>query len=222
MLSSRTPHWQWCFKKPEDLQDLKDFKAAELPLLELVIEKMSDAVVAKFKGVHFTRQNVYFAWTAGARTGSGCTSAGCFVKKEDAGGVTRGGKSKPTITIFDAAWANVDTLFLGGMEPGGKADVEPAPAGTFAHELGHVVLYDPKVKKEFDKLVTDKGIRPITWYAASNPPGELFAESFALYYSDPRWLKENWPDLYNFFDALDNAPPPPSKTSPPKSRRAKP
>jgi hypothetical protein len=209
------------FKKTEDLKDLKDFKETELPLLELVLETMSDTMLSKFKGVQFVRQNVYFEWTAGVNTGTGCTSVGCFVKKEDTAGITRGGKSSPTITIFDAAWANVETLFLGGTDPGGKADVEPAPAATFAHELGHVVSYDPQVKKDFDALVKDKGIKPITWYAASDPPKELFAESFALYYSDPRWLEKNWPDLYKFFDALDKAPPPASKTSPSKSRGAK-
>lgn len=196
--------------KTEDLQDLQSFTSAELPLLELALEKMSDTVVASFKGVQFIRQKVYFEWKVGATPGSGrtgCTSAGCFEKKDEVAGVTRGGKSKPTITIFDQAWANINTLFLGGTVSGDKPDVELAPTEVFAHELGHVVSYDLALKAKFDKLVHDKGIRPITWYAASDPPKELFAESFALYYSAPKWLQENWPDLFDFFDAFDKASP---------------
>jgi Mlc titration factor MtfA (ptsG expression regulator) len=73
--------------------------------------------------------------------------------------------------------------------------------------LGHVISFRPGVQKAFDKLVIDKHIKPITWYAASDPPNELFPEAFALYYGDPEWLRTNWPDLFNFFDALDKQAP---------------
>ena len=114
----------------------------------------------------------------------------------------------PTVTIFDQAWVNLDALFFGGKDESGHVDVKAAPVGIFAHELGHVISYNPDVQKRFDQLVRDKGIRPVTWYAASDPPNELFPEAFALYYSDPQWLKQNWPDLYNFFDVLDKTAPP--------------
>ena len=202
------------FSKREDLQDLKDLSefTPELPVLELVLEKMSDAIVQTFNGVALIRQKVYFNWVPPAGG-----AAGYFEEKDEVAGVTRGGSGKPTITIFDAAFANMDSLFLGGIGAGGRAEVETASAETFAHELGHVVSYRPNVKKDFDRLFGS--IRPITWYAASNPPGELFAESFALYYSDPEWLKQNWPNVYNFFDALDrNGPPATPGTASPRRR----
>ena len=61
------------------------------------------------------------------------------------------------------------------------------------------------MQKAFDKLVAEKQIKPVTWYAASDPPKELFPEAFALYYSDLEWLKSNWPDLFNFFEQLDKS-----------------
>src|SRR5215470_5268201 len=81
------------------------------------------------------------------------------------------------------------------------------PPRPFAHELGHVVAHQPGVQKAFDTLVRDKGIRPITWYAGTNPPDELFPEAFSLFYLDPQWLHENWPDLFTFFEALDRTGP---------------
>jgi hypothetical protein len=93
---------------------------------------------------------------------------------------------------------------------------------TFAHELGHVVSYAPGAHQAFDQLVKQKNLKPITWYADSDPPKEFFPEAFALYYADPEWLRSNWPDLFKFFDDLDRAGPaqkaatPTSPAAPPK------
>jgi Mlc titration factor MtfA (ptsG expression regulator) len=65
------------------------------------------------------------------------------------------------------------------------------------------------VQKAFDRLVVAKNIKPVTWYAASDPPKELFPEAFALFYSDPQWLQQNWPDLFSFFETLDRTGKPP-------------
>jgi hypothetical protein len=62
--------------------------------------------------------------------------------------------------------------------------------------------YGP-VKDRFDKMIAAGKIKPPTWYAASNQKEEFFAESFALFYSDPAWLRQNWPDLYNFMADVD-------------------
>jgi hypothetical protein len=60
----------------------------------------------------------------------------------------------------------------------------------------------PGVKEPFDGLVKTKKIKPVTWYAASNPRDEFFPEAFALYVADPEWLKDNRPDLFRWFETL--------------------
>jgi hypothetical protein len=179
-------------------------------MLELVLERMSDATLSRFKGLHMVRQKVYFEWTTDPKPAH-------FEKQEHVAGITRGAANR-TINIFDAAFVNIDALFLGSIGAG----IAASPAMTFAHELGHVTSYAPGMQKAFDKLVVDKQIRPVTWYAASNPPKELFPEAFALYYMDPEWLKTNWPDLFDFFDALDKAAPPQKPSTPKKTGKPQP
>ena len=98
------------YHKPEDLQDLLDFKPGELPLLEFVLERMSDQILSTFRGLRINRQKVFFDWKDGA-----------FERKERTAGVTRGERaSTRTITIFDAATDDPDALFAGGLDPSGK------------------------------------------------------------------------------------------------------
>ena len=151
------------------------------------------------------RQRTLFKFIPGTRPPD-------FEEKPDVGGDTTQPGTTRTIRIFDAAMRSIDALFLGGVDVEGKKAAVAAPAQPFAHELGHVLAHMPGVQKAFDALVQAKGIRPITWYAATDPPGELFPEAFSLFYLDPAWLKENWPDLFDFFDALDRTgrPPPPT------------
>lgn len=179
---------------PAELQGLSAFTAADLQLLETILEKMSDPIVQTFKGLQMIRQKSYFEPVAGADPAR-------FEEKKDIGGitVTFQGSTRTTI-IFDAASINVDTLFLGGLGPGGKPSVESFTGLTFTHELGHTIANLPVVH---DRLVGAKAIQPVTSYAVQSTSKESFPEAFALYYSDPEWLKTNWPDLYNFFDALD-------------------
>jgi len=207
------------FKEVESHLDLKDFELSELPILETVLERMSDAILKKFKGVRLLRQKKYCEWHPPTKT-----AAGRCEWQDDIGGVTVGGLSNPTVTIFDQAFVNSELLFLGGNLPSGE-DVETEGAETFAHELGHVVSYGAGVKDRFDRLVfvdptrTPPVLKPqfkaITWYAESRPLREFFAETFALYYSDPKWLQDNWPTLYAFFDGLDKpVSPPPGRHRP--------
>jgi subtilisin family serine protease len=200
------------FHAPEDLQDLLDFRPDELFLLEYVLERMSDGIVSRFKGVRLLRQKVFFEFIRPR----------VFDRHERVAGATRGGPTNTTITMFDAATDNPGALFLGGIGPDGKPATMAASAMSFAHELGHVVATrDPTVKKAFDKMVSAKAIRPITWYAASDPLKELFPEAFALFYGDPEWLKNNWADLFDFFAALDKIAAP-KKAVPPKPAGKKP
>jgi len=191
---------EWMDKKlgmraTEDRKDIQDFESHELPLLEYVLERMSDGTLSRFREVRLIRQKVYFEFV----------TKGVFEMRERVAGVTHGGATTRTIRLFDAATDNPEALFLGGLGPDRKPMTMAGSALPFAHELGHVVS-DPGVQKAFDRLVKDKGIKPLTWYAASNVPNELFPEAFALYYADPEWLQNNWPDLFNFFDALDKRP----------------
>jgi Domain of unknown function (DUF4157) len=189
------------FKERKEQQDLKTFTPEELRLLELALEQMSDPIVARFRNVRMIRQRMLFKFIPGTKPPD-------FEEKPDIGGDTIT-VTPPIIRIFDAAMRNIDALFLGGIGPEGKPSAVAAPAQTFAHELGHVVSLMPRVKKAFDALVKAKGIRPVTWYAASDPPNELFPEAFSLFYLDPGWLHENWPDLFNFFAELDRTGSPP-------------
>jgi hypothetical protein len=192
--------------KPPQLAKLKDFTAAELPVLELTLETMSDALVATFMGLQMARQETSIE----AQGGTGGRPSR-FVPKPDVAGTTLIDGSYRTIIIFKAASLNDAGLFLGGLGPSGKPSTEVETTMTFAHELGHTVANLPGVKKAFDDFVKAKKIKPVTWYAASNPPSELFPEAFALYQSDPEWLRQNWPDLSNWFDTLSTTgkPPPP-------------
>jgi len=195
----------------ENVQDLLPFPTDELYLLEYVLERMSDGIVRRFNEVRLIRQKVYFE----------LITPGVFERRETAAGITRteSVNSKvtfSTVTYFDAATANPGARFMGGIGPDGKPATMAGSAMEFAHELGHVVARrDPAVKKAFDKLVAAKAIKPITWYAASDPSNEFFPEAFALFYGDPEWLKNNRPDLFDFFAALDKIPPP-KKAVPPK------
>ena len=179
----------------EDLQDLLSFERDELFLLEYVLERMSDGIVSRFNGVRLTRQKVFFEFKKGV-----------FTRRDRVAGTTRGGRTTQTITLFDAATDNPDALFMGGIGPDGKPATMAASAMPFAHELGHVVMnLEPTEKAKFDRLVAGRTIN-LTWYAASDPTKELFPEAFALFYGDPEWLKNNWPDLFAFFDALTRSP----------------
>ncbi len=195
-------------RAPEALRGLQNFSKTELAVLELVLERISDKLTPTFKGLRLIRQSVYNKWI-GPPDNPG---PGHFEPRPLVAGVTIQPGRTRTIIIFDQAGVNAGNLFLGG----GSGGVEIATALPIAHELGHTVeelpgLRRPEtLKKDFDRLVAAKNIRPITWYAASDPPKELFAESFGLYYSDPEWLQRNWPDLYNFFDAIDKTGRPPT------------
>jgi hypothetical protein len=180
---------------PAELQGLSAFTPADLQLLETILEKMSDPLVKTFKGLQMIRQKSFFEPVIGSKPLQ-------FNERKDIGGITVQSSTNRTSLIFDAASANVDTLFLGGLGPGGKAVVESHTGLAVTHELGHTIASLPGVQKAFDALV--KGSPPpITWVAGQDPPKELLPEAFALYYSDPEWLKTKWLDLYNFFDALD-------------------
>jgi len=184
--------------------DMQDFTAAELIVLESVLETMSDAIVAGLMNLQMARQKVRLEIHGKGKKRK-------VVPNPKESGLSLLNGTERTVVIFDTSHLNDAALFLGGHRPGGSLDVSPASAMTSAHELGHIVSWGPGVKDAFDKLVKKEHIHPFTSYAASSPQKEFFAESFALFQLDPEWLQANSPKIFAFFEALVKTghPPPP-------------
>jgi hypothetical protein len=177
-------------KYPEDAKkvdtDVKIFDKDELRILELSLETLSDAILPTLKGVQMVRQEAEI----GPKTSDGLTTDGLTL---------RDGK---TVIIYDNAFASDAHLFIGGT-----GRVLPSSVETYTHEFGHVVSSTPGVKKAFLDFVTKHHIKPVTWYAEHPPKGEspqeeYFPEAFALYNTDPEWMKTNLPDLFGWFEKL--------------------
>jgi hypothetical protein len=181
------------YKAPQ-LAGLQDFTSSELQVLEVTLEKMSDQLVARFKGLQMARQKTAIQLV-------GISTAIAINEQSEAGVALLRGNDR-SIVIFDSVNLNAESLFMGGLGPDGKPEVAAETLLTFAHELGHVVAATPGVKESFDGLVRTKMIKPVTWYAASKPKDEFFPEAFALYVGDPEWLSDNRPDLFRWFETL--------------------
>ncbi len=75
------------------------------------------------------------------------------------------------------------------------------PFGVYniLHEVGHAHEFsDPSegVLKDFQKAMGNKP--PMTDYAKTDSH-ESFAEAYAIYKADPNFVKQNYPDVYQFF-----------------------
>src|SRR5262249_3948889 len=145
-----------------------------LQVLEVTLEKMSDHLVSRFKGLQMARQKI-------AAQLIGVTSTKFAINDRAEAGLALLYGNNRMIIIFDSASRNSESLFVGGLGTGGKPDVAPETLMAFAHELGHMVGAMAGVKRSFDELVRTKTIKPVTWYAASNPKDEFLAEAFAIY-----------------------------------------
>ena len=176
---------------PQQLAKLKDFTPLELKSLELALGGMSDKFLATLKGLQIARQE--------APTVAGWAHPG-------QAGLTLSRGADHLILIFDRANAGNGTLFLGGRRQDQRPRATVAITMTFTHEIGHVIFEQPRVRMAFEKLV--ENVKPVTWYAASNPKTEFFPEAFALYHCDPEWLSSTRPDLFAWFRLLarDGAP----------------
>jgi hypothetical protein len=155
-------------------------------MLEVTLETLSLAVLGRMKGVNLARQDISIE-----KSGKVLTR----VKKRAGITLTKG--TDTTIIIFDQASINDETLFIGG-----RLGVLPTTSLTFAHEFGHAVGDQADIQKEFNTFVTAKKIKPVTEYAGGDPQKEFFPEAFALFNTDPEWMKTNQPDLYKWFEEL--------------------
>uniref|UniRef100_Q07PB9 Uncharacterized protein n=1 Tax=Rhodopseudomonas palustris (strain BisA53) TaxID=316055 RepID=Q07PB9_RHOP5 len=181
--------------QPQQLVDLQDFTGAELQVLEVALEKMSDQLVSTFKGLQIARQKA-------AVDLIGVSATKFAINNPMEAGVAMVRDKNRLITIFDSSRLNAESLFIGGAGADGKPKVAGEALKTIAHELGHMAAAMPGMRAAFDGLVRSKEIKPVTWYAASNPKDEFFPEAFSLYVGDPEWLKNNRPDLFKWFEAL--------------------
>jgi hypothetical protein len=106
------------------------------------------------------------------------------------------------------------TFFKEAFEAGGMVGNMPRAGATFLHEAGHrfdevsgsldkfqqtkghaddITPYDAASKK-LSQQVTDKNVK-------LDPKKEHYAEAYMLYRSDPKFMEQNYPQLFKFFEA---------------------
>jgi hypothetical protein len=183
--------------KAQQLAGLQDFTPSELQMLEVTLEKMSDRLVSRFRGLKMARQKTAVEMI-------GVASAKLAINNPAEAGFALLRGNDRLIAIFDSSRLNSESLFIGGTGSGGTVEVADEEFMAFAHELGHILSAMPGAREGFNGVVKTKEIKPVTWYAAANPKDEFFPEAFALYLGDPEWLKGNRPDLFNLFETLGN------------------
>ena len=180
-------------KDAREADGLKVFDPAELKRLEFALETMSDAELQLLRGVQFARQDVFHKVVGRTVT-----------TKPKTTGLTVQNGSERTILIYNSVTMNDKALFAGGAGGVRQADVE-----TYTHELGHALGSQAGIEAAYTAFVAKKKIKPITWYAASDPGGESFPEAFSLYKNDPEWMKNNLPDLFTWFETVKTTGKPP-------------
>jgi hypothetical protein len=106
------------------------------------------------------------------------------------------------------------TFYKEAFEPGGMVGNMPKAGAVFLHEAGH--RFD-EVSGSLDKFQQTKGhADDITPYDAASkmlshqvtdkdvkldPKKEHYAEAYMLYSSDPKFMEQNYPQLFKFFEA---------------------
>jgi len=106
------------------------------------------------------------------------------------------------------------TFYKEAFEAGGMVGNMPKAGAVFLHEAGHrldevsgsldkfqqtkghaddITPYDAASKK-LSQQVTDKNVKV-------DPKKEHYAEAYMLYRSDPKFMEQNYPQLFKFFEA---------------------
>lgn len=176
--------------------DVTNFTPAELKAVEITLESFSDDLLALASGVRMVRKSVGMRFDEKTRT---------YVEDKAATGLTLQQDGTRSIVIFDSATQADLILFVGGRE-----GIRPSSAMTVAHEFGHVIEASSGIKKAFyDRFGTRA--KPPTQYSAEHPKTELFTEAFALYQTDPQWLRTNRPDVFDWLETLSTTGRPPRR-----------
>lgn len=169
--------------------DNKDFTSDELKLVELSLQTLTEKVLSLLRYVRLGRKKTH-------READG--TAGTY------GGQTFRNGSSRTIVMYDNGMRASASAFRGGPE-----GVNVPQAMLITHEVGHVMQARTNGKAAFDKFVKAAGIRPFTHYAESKPDSEFFPEAFAIYQTDPEWLRRNHFTVYQWmaeFNRTGKAP----------------
>jgi hypothetical protein len=163
--------------------DNKNFVPDELRLAELALQTLTETVLNLLRFVRIGRKQT-------SRKADGTATS--------YGGETFWNGSNKTVVIYDTGMTEKASAFRGGAE-----GVNLPQAMLITHEFGHVMQPMTGAKPAFDRFVAKQGIRPFTHYAEENPDKEFFAEAFAIYQTDPEWLRRNHFSVYQWFDTLN-------------------
>ena len=106
------------------------------------------------------------------------------------------------------------TFFKEAFEPGGMVGNMPRGGATFLHEAGHrfeefsgSLNKFQQTKGHADDITPyDAGSEKLSREVTGNnlkvdPKKEHYAEAYMLYKSDPKFMEQNYPQLFKFFDA---------------------
>jgi hypothetical protein len=177
---------------PDMTADTNNFSRTDLRMLELSLQTLSDAELARVRGVKMGRKTAPITRTAIGYQAGLASQTGLTLM--DSSGST----SNTTILFFQGVYGNNDRLFVGSS----GVNALPAVTMTFVHELGHAAGHVAGIEAAFNTWVAANPQVSPTWYSASDPANELFPEAFALYHTDPHFLCTSSPLLYAWFHAL--------------------
>jgi hypothetical protein len=179
---------------PKQTADLKNFSTDELRAIEQSLETQSLAVLAKFPKTKLARQKVLLE---PRKRGPG------FDPDPTTAGIVNSIGTEQTMRLFNGISEGNQSLFIGGKFGAMRRDTF-----SITHEFGHVTEKSDEILKKFNAFVASEGIQPITEYSAGDPK-EFFAETFALFNTDPEWLKANQPKLFEWVAAVSKTGKPP-------------
>ena len=190
---------------------MKHYEAAELRLMEIALEVLSDKVLDIVRGVALARQAVNIDRKRIPAAG-GKPAHWVYPPDPKTAGQTwarPGGGGDRTIVMYNQMSLSDHTLFIGDRTSSTQVDASPLSAMAVVHEMGHVAAASGKVLAEFNAKFADKRAKlhaaPVTRYAATAPATEFFPEAFAIYNMDPKWMLDNIPAMHAWFEQLSKS-----------------
>ncbi|MEO8337114.1 MAG: hypothetical protein ABI664_19190, partial [bacterium] len=186
--------------------NMKHYEPGELRLMEISLERLSDALLDVVRGTALVRQAADISRKF-IPAASGKPAHWQYATIPSTGGQTwaRAGGDK-TVVVYNNIAVSDQALFAGDRNASGGVDAVSFSAQMVVHEFGHVAAAVASTQAEFQKTFADQSARlhaaPVTRYAAKGVSGEFFAEAFAIYSTDPNWMRENLPEMFRWFEQL--------------------
>ena len=184
--------------------DTLAFDGTDRLMLELSLETLADGELSRLRGIEVGRKASSVVRTeAGYRAGEAMQCGATLT-------TTTGVGRQTLVLYFGSLYGNNASLFRGSTAAGALPDV----VMTILHELGHALGEDAGVGAAFHDWIQAHPQTAPTWYAASAPDTELFPEAFALYHTEPDFLRRRYPLLRAWFGELarTNRTPPARET----------